>query len=111
MGRQNLGELEQVLLLGLLQLGGESYGAALRAEILDRTGRSITPGAIYPTLDRLETRGLLRSRMGGAISERGGRARRYFSITARGLREVKAAWRLTSALAAGLTVLEDERDA
>jgi DNA-binding PadR family transcriptional regulator len=110
MPRYTLGELEQVLLLALLRLGGDGYGAAIRAEILDRTGRSITPGAIYPTLDRLEARGLLRSRMGGATAERGGRARRYFKITAAGLREVKAAWRQTRQLAAGLTVLEDTRD-
>ena len=111
MPRQNLGELEQILLLALLRLGGDAYGAAMRAEVLERTGRSITPGAIYPTLDRLETRGLLRSRIGGATAERGGRARRYFKITAAGLREIKAAWRLTSALARGVTVLEDRGDA
>ena len=110
MPRYTLGELEQVLLLALLRLGGDSYGAAIRAEILDRTGRSITPGAIYPTLDRLEARGLLRSRMSGATAERGGRARRYFKITAAGLRDVKAAWRQTRQLAAGLTILEDTRD-
>ena len=110
MTRYTLGELEQVLLLALLRLGGDSYGAAIRAEIRERTGRSITPGAIYPTLDRLEARGLLRSRMGGATAERGGRARRLFKITAAGLREVKAAWRQTRQLAAGLTILEDTRD-
>jgi len=109
MPRQNLGELEQVLLLALLRLGGDSYGAAVRAEILERTGRSITPGAIYPTLDRLEQRGLLRSRVGGATAERGGRARRYFKVTAAGQREIRAAWRQTAALAAGLAVLEEGR--
>ena len=111
MPRQNLGELEQVLLLALLRLGGDAYGAAIRAEVFARTGRSITPGAIYPTLDRLEARGLLRSRLGGATPERGGRARRYFKVTPAGLREVKAAWRQTSALAAGLKVLNESRDA
>ena len=111
MPRQNLGELEQVLLLALLRLGGEAYGAAIRAEIRERTKRSITPGAIYPTLDRLEARGLLRSRVGDPLPERGGRARRYFTVTAAGLREVKAAWRQTAALAAGLAALEDRGDA
>ena len=66
MPRQNLGELEQVVLLALLRLGGTAHGAEVRAEILDKTGRSITPGALYPTLDRLEVRGLLRSRLRGA---------------------------------------------
>jgi DNA-binding PadR family transcriptional regulator len=110
MPRQNLGELEQVLLLALLRLDGESYGAAVRAEILERTGRSITPGAIYPTLDRLEERGLLRSRVGSPTAERGGRARRYFKVTAAGQREIRAAWRQTAALAAGLAALKDGRD-
>jgi DNA-binding PadR family transcriptional regulator len=107
MPRQNLGELEQVLLLALLRLGGDAYGAAIRAEILERTGRSITAGAIYPTLDRLEERGLLRSRLGEPTGERGGRARRYFKVTGAGVREIRAAWQQTSALAAGLTALED----
>jgi DNA-binding PadR family transcriptional regulator len=111
MPRHTLGEFEQVLLLAILRLGGDAYGAAIRAEIFERTGRSITPGAIYPTLDRLEGRGLLRSRLGGATATRGGRARRYFKISAAGLREVKAAWRQTSTLARGLAILEDRGDA
>jgi DNA-binding PadR family transcriptional regulator len=106
MARQNLGELEQVLLLALLRLGGDAYGAAIRAEVLERTGRSVTPGAIYPTLDRLEARGLLRSRLGEPVPERGGRARRHFAVTPGGLREIREAWRQTSALASGLAVLK-----
>jgi DNA-binding PadR family transcriptional regulator len=107
MARQNLGELEQVLLLALLRLGGDSYGAAVRAEILATTGRSVTPGAIYPTLDRLEARGLLRSRVGDPVPQRGGRARRHFKITAAGLREVRRSWQQTTALANGVSALED----
>jgi DNA-binding PadR family transcriptional regulator len=105
MPRQNLGELEQILILTLLRLGGESYGAAIRAEILETTGRSVTPGAIYPTLDRLESRGLLKSRLGDPTPERGGRARRQFKVTPAGLREVRRSWKLTADLAAGLTIL------
>jgi DNA-binding PadR family transcriptional regulator len=105
MTRHNLGELEQLLLLAILQLGGEAYGAAIRGEILARAGRSITPGAIYPTLDRLEQRGLLRSRVGDPTPIRGGRSRRHFRITAAGLAEIRQSWAQTSALAAGLTIL------
>jgi len=105
MPRQNLGELEQLLLLALLRLDGHSYGAAIRAEILDTTGRSITPGAIYPTLDRLEARGLLTSEMGEPSPQRGGRARREFRITAAGIKEVRRSWQQTAALASGITAL------
>lgn len=106
MPRQNLGELEQLLLLALLRLGGESYGAAIRTEIQERVGRSITPGTIYPTLDRLESRGLLRSRASDPTNERGGRTRRVFTVTAAGIREVKHAWHQTATMAAGLEVLK-----
>ena len=92
-----------------LRLGGTAHGAAVRAEILERTGRSITPGAIYPTLDRLEVRGFLRSRLGEPTPERGGRARRKFTVTPAGLREIRAAWRQTSALATGVAGLKPER--
>jgi DNA-binding PadR family transcriptional regulator len=109
MPRHNLGELEQLVLLALLRLGGEGYGASIRVEILERTGRSITPGAIYPTLDRLESRQLLQSYMGDPTPERGGRARRHFKVTPAGLREVRQAWRHTSALAAGVAALKTGR--
>ena len=109
MPRQNLGELEQLMLLALLQLGGESYGASIRAEILDRIGRSITPGTIYPTLDRLEARGLLESRAGEPTAERGGRAPRLFRITKAGVQEVQHAWRQTATMAAGLDVLHVQK--
>jgi DNA-binding PadR family transcriptional regulator len=106
MPRHGLGELEQLVMLALLRLGGDGYGAAIRAEILERAGRSITPGAIYPTLDRLEARGLLRSGAGAPTPERGGRSRRVFQVTAAGLREVRHAWKQTSALASGLAALK-----
>ena len=102
MPRQNLGELEQVVLLALLRIGENAYGAAIRQEILERTGRSVTPGAIYPTLDRLEKRGLLTSTADEPRALRGGRARRVFSITKAGLAEVRRALRQTLALAEGL---------
>jgi DNA-binding PadR family transcriptional regulator len=78
-------------------------------EIQERVGRSITPGAIYPTLDRLEARGLLRSRATDPTGERGGRSRRVFTVTAAGIREVRHAWTQTSTMAAGLDVLKPAR--
>jgi DNA-binding PadR family transcriptional regulator len=102
MGRHNLGEFEQLVLLTLMRLGENAYGAAIRAEILARTGRSVTPGAIYPTLDRLEGRGLVTSHWGEPTGERGGRARRHFALTRAGIAEIRRAWQQTAALARGL---------
>jgi DNA-binding PadR family transcriptional regulator len=108
--RTGLGELELVILLGLVRLGEGAYGAAIREEIQARTGRAITPGAIYPTLDRLEEKGLVRSHMGEPEPVRGGRARRHFTVTRAGLAEARRAWRRLATLVSGLEeTLEPER--
>lgn len=91
-----------MVLLALLRLGEHAYGASIRAEILARTGRSITPGAIYPTLDRLEQRGLVISHWGEPTHERGGRSRRHFALTRAGTAELRRAWQQTASLAQGL---------
>lgn len=100
--RNSLGELELVVLLGLMRAGEGAYGAAIREEIAQTTGRDVTPGAIYPTLDRLEERGLVRSYMGEPTGERGGRAKRHFVLLKPGLDEVRRAWRQYATLAQGL---------
>lgn len=100
--RNSLGELELVVLLALMRAGEGSYGAAIREEIASTTGRDVTPGAIYPTLDRLEARGLVRSYMGEPTAERGGRAKRHFVLLKPGLAEVRRAWKQYSTLANGL---------
>lgn len=100
--RNSLGELELVVLLGLMRAGEGAYGAAIREEIAQTTGRDVTPGAIYPTLDRLEGRGLVRSYMGEPTGERGGRAKRHFVLLKPGLDEVRRAWRQYATLAHGL---------
>lgn len=90
----NLGEFEQVVLLAVLRVGEEAYTNPLLAEIRRAGGREVARGALYTALDRLEAKGLLDSRMGEPLAERGGRARRYFSVTARGkaaLRESRRA--------------------
>lgn len=109
MTRTGLGELEQLVLLALLRLGRGAYGAALRREIHDRTGRSVSPGTIYPTLDRLERKGWLQSWMGEPTEERGGRARRHYALTAAGLAEVRKSWAEVSSLAAGLDAVLNPR--
>ena len=89
-----LGELEQMLLWTVLRLGDNAYGMAVRDELEDRSGRSAARGAVYITLDRLVKKGYLSSRLADPAQERGGRARRYFSVTDAGraaLREAKEA--------------------
>jgi PadR family transcriptional regulator, regulatory protein PadR len=80
----NLGEFEQLILLAILRLGDGAYGVTIRAELAARAGRNIAPGALYTTLERLEAKGLIKSRMGDPTPQRGGRAKRYVSVTAAG---------------------------
>ena len=85
----HLGELEQVVLLAVLRLGDEAYAVPILEQIEQQAGRSIARGALYTALDRLEAKGCLRSRLGAPIAERGGRARRYFSVTPAAVRALK----------------------
>jgi len=87
----SLGEFEQVVLLAVLRAGEGAYGVAIRAEISACTGRDPAPGALYTTLDRLEEKGLVMSRMGDPTPQRGGRAKRYFVVTGQGLEAVARA--------------------
>jgi len=85
-----LGELEQIVLLAVLRLGDEAYAVPILEQIEAQTGRKVARGALYTALDRLETKGCLRSRVGEPLPERGGRARRYFSVTPSAVRALKA---------------------
>ena len=84
MGRESLGDIEHLVLLALLRLGEHSYGVPILEEIAERTGRSVSRPAVYIALRRLEAKGMVKSRMGEATAERGGRAKRYFTLTATG---------------------------
>ena len=90
MTRSALGQFEHVVLLAILRLGDAAYAPAILEEIEARTGRPPSPGSMYVTLDRLEEKGLLRSRLVDADGERAGRPRRYVTVTAYGLRELRA---------------------
>lgn len=83
-----MGEFEQIVLLAVLRLGSAAYGVSIRKEIAECTGREPSSGALYTTLDRLETKGLLSSDFSDPTPQRGGRAKRFFNITAEGLRAV-----------------------
>jgi DNA-binding PadR family transcriptional regulator len=88
---QTLGEFEQIVLLAILRVGEDAYGVPIRAEIEACTGRDPAPGALYTTLDRLEAKGLVTSRMGDPTPQRGGRARRYFEATPQAIAAVARA--------------------
>lgn len=89
MPEPHLGELEHIVLLAVMRRGDEAYTAPILDEIREQTGRSISRGALYTALDRLETKGCLRSRVGDPLPERGGRPRRYFTLTPTALRALK----------------------
>jgi PadR family transcriptional regulator PadR len=79
-GRESLGEFEQLVLLAIIRLGSDVYGVPIVEEIRRRTGRSVSRAAVYIALRRLESKGLVASRMAGPTPERGGRSKRMFRI-------------------------------
>ncbi len=87
----SLGEFEQIVLLAVLQLGDEAYAVPVREVIDRRAGRKVARGALYTALERLEAKGLLASRMSDPLPERGGRSRRYFTVTPYGLTALREA--------------------
>jgi DNA-binding PadR family transcriptional regulator len=84
-----LGSLEYIVLLALVRLGPDAYGMTVRREIEKRTGRNISIGAVYTTLERLEAKGYVSSSTGEPTAERGGRAKRHFQIEADGQRALR----------------------
>jgi len=98
----NLGELEQLILLAILRLRADAYGVTIRAELAERAGRTVAPGALYTALERLESKKLITSRMGDPTPQRGGKAKRHVRVTAAGMdaltRSVQAYERLLEGL-------------
>ena len=89
MSHQGLGDFEQMVLLAILQLGGEVYGVPIVDEIERRTGRAVSRSAVYVTLRRLEEKGLVASWMSEPIPERGGKPRRCVRVEPRGLQQLR----------------------
>lgn len=81
-----LGEFEYLMLAAATRLGEDAYGAAIRQEIEAATGRRCSLGALYTTLDRLESKGLIKTWMGDPTPQRGGRPKRMVQVTAKGIR-------------------------
>jgi DNA-binding PadR family transcriptional regulator len=88
---ERLGEFEQLVLWSLVRLGKDAYGMAIRRSLTERTGRQVSIGAVYATLQRLEDKGLVSSRRGDPLPERGGRARRNFQIEGEGIKALNEA--------------------
>jgi PadR family transcriptional regulator PadR len=99
-----LGEFEHIVLLAVLRLGEGAYGAAIRAEIERVTDRFSTIGAVHATLERLEQKGLVSSRIGEPTAERGGKAKRHFKIESAGLAALKDVRMTLERLHAGLSL-------
>lgn len=102
-----LGEFEQVVLLAILRLRDGAYAIPIREEIEEKTGRAVARGALYTALDRLEDKRCLRSRMSAPLAERGGRSRRYFTVTPAGLAALRASRRALQQLWQGLDEVLD----
>jgi DNA-binding PadR family transcriptional regulator len=97
-----LGDFEQLVLLGVLRLADDAYGAAIRQEIHARSGRDVSINAVYTTLDRLEAKGLLRSWAGEPTAQRGGRRRKFYALNPSGTAALRQAYHAMQAMADGL---------
>lgn len=102
-----LTDFELMLLLAILRIGDEAYGVQIAREIEATSGRRVLLGAAYTALDRLERNGLVASKLGSPTAERGGRAKRFFRVTPRGLRAVRDTREALVALWRGVPQLEE----
>ena len=96
-----LGDFEQLVLLGVLRLGDEAYGAAIRQEIHERSGRDVSINAVYTTLDRLEQKGLVKSWDGDPTPERGGRRKKFYALKPAGQSALRQAYRAFTGMTDG----------
>lgn len=96
------GDFEQLVLLSIFRLGADAYGATVKRDIETRTGRSLAISAVYVTIARLERKKLVKTFVGEPLAERGGRRRKHVKLTAAGVREVRAAWRVFKGMFEGL---------
>lgn len=101
-----MGGFELLVLLALIRLGDEAYGVPIAEAIEASSKRSVAIGSVYITLERLQRKGLVTARLGEPTAARGGRAKTYFRITAKGLREVRRARQTLMTLWRGVPQLE-----
>jgi PadR family transcriptional regulator, regulatory protein PadR len=104
-GRDSLGEFEHIIVLALLRLGDRAYGVTVRQEIESRTRREVSIGAVYATLERLQSKGYLKSHRGDPTPERGGRSKRFFRVTPKGVAAVDRTQRALHSMSEGLDLI------
>jgi DNA-binding PadR family transcriptional regulator len=97
-----LGEFEYLVISATAGLGDDAYGAAIRQAIERETGRRCSVGALYTTLDRLEAKGLVQTKMGEATPQRGGRAKRMVRVTVEGAKAAAAFYKAVTRMSRGL---------
>lgn len=97
-----LGSLEQIVLLAVIRLGSNAYGVTVRREIEQRTGRNLSIGAVYATLERLQSKGFVTSHVGEPTAERGGRAKRFFRAQPKGMRALRRSQDAVQKMKSGL---------
>ncbi len=104
-----LTDFELMILLAVLRVGSEAYGVPVAREIESTGGRTVIVSAVYAALDRLERNGLVTSSVGDPTPERGGRAKRFFTVTPTGIRAIKDTQRALTALWTNVPQLEGSR--
>jgi DNA-binding PadR family transcriptional regulator len=102
-GLGRLGTLEELVLLALIRLKDNAYGVTIRRELTERVGKDVSIGAVYTTLERLEGKGFVSSRVGEATPQRGGRAKRFFRLEARGADALAASRDAVARMGEGLS--------
>jgi PadR family transcriptional regulator, regulatory protein PadR len=108
-----VGEFELLLLLAILQCRQddvEAYTVPIRQLLVEKTGRTVARGAVHTSLDRLAAKGLVTSTMGEPLAIRGGRARRYFTVTDLGIKAVRQAQSAVLNMSAGLELTAGSKD-
>lgn len=101
---RSLGSFESMILLAVLRLGEQAYGVTIRQELHLRAKKDVTIGAIYTCLERLEKKGFVESWLGEPTSARGGRAKRYYRLTAGGLKMLNETYSAIKGLMVGLNL-------
>ncbi len=106
MSREGLGQFELTVLLAILRAGDGAYGVTIARELEEAMGRGVLLGSVYAALGRLEAKGLVASATGAPTAERGGRAKKYFRVTTKGVRQVRDARRTLTTLWRNLPALQ-----